>query len=552
MKKQKLISILICMSIVVILSIVIPLVYHSESISINTEDAIPFNNNWEYTDSEGTVQKVTLPVNLEIKPNEDLVLKNTFPQNFPQGWTFCFRSSLQSIKLVVDGEIIYQRGQDCSNHFGDCVGSSWNLVRIPNEFQGKDFSLILNSPYKAYSGISNEVFYGSKSAAIFKIISEYRLGFAIAIFILALGIIMLIFSLVMVFKLSDYWNVVFLSLFAISISFWLIGESRMLQFLIGNQFFISNISYFALLIIPITFIYYISSACDFHQKNLLNKIAIVCYCNFILCNTLHFLNIFNFYQTMFISHIIILFCCGYFFLILFREYKKYKNKNAMHILLSFAVLAIFVIAELLNFYLTHSTYISKYLRSGILLYIFISVILSFTRIKSISQINQERHYFKKLAYIDYLTSGKNRTAFCRDAELLDLNGKDEIYVVQFDLNGLKEVNDNYGHIAGDKVIINAYYCIKSEFGQIGTCYRIGGDEFTCIIKNVSEEQIEKAVVKLQEKIVECCVNQPHSFSIAVGFAKYDKNNDLNFEATCFRADQLMYENKNLYKDNNII
>jgi len=124
MKKQKLISILICMSVVVILSIIIPIVNDSESISINTEEAIPFNTNWEYTAPDGTVQNLTLPLNIDVEPNEDLVLNNTFPQDLSEDLTFCFRSSLQSIKIIVDGGIIYQRGQDCSKNFENCIGSS--------------------------------------------------------------------------------------------------------------------------------------------------------------------------------------------------------------------------------------------------------------------------------------------------------------------------------------------------------------------------------------------------------------------------------------------
>ena len=195
----------------------------------------------------------------------------------------------------------------------------------------------------------------------------------------------------------------------------------------------------------------------------------------------------------------------------------------------------------------HNSYNSKFLRTGILLYILISLILSYSRVKSISKISQERKYYKKLAYVDLLTSAKNRTAYYRDVDNLIKEEQNEIFVALFDINGLKEINDTYGHVNGDKAIKDAYNCIQSEFGKIGTCYRIGGDEFTCIIRNANFEQIEKAILRLHSKASQYDSDRIYHFSIAVGVSSYDKNIDSTFEMACSRADEKMYQNKNSSK-----
>ena len=53
--------------------------------------------------------------------------------------------------------------------------------------------------------------------------------------------------------------------------------------------------------------------------------------------------------------------------------------------------------------------------------------------------------------------------------------------ISIDLNGLKRVNDTYGHVAGDELIRAAADCMKNSFNEYGKIYRIGGDEFAVII-----------------------------------------------------------------------
>lgn len=66
-------------------------------------------------------------------------------------------------------------------------------------------------------------------------------------------------------------------------------------------------------------------------------------------------------------------------------------------------------------------------------------------------------------------------------------------VVTFDLNNLKNCNDNYGHRVGDAYIINAARIIENTFERYGKCYRIGGDEFCCIIPKGKSVDIERVI-----------------------------------------------------------
>ena len=83
----------------------------------------------------------------------------------------------------------------------------------------------------------------------------------------------------------------------------------------------------------------------------------------------------------------------------------------------------------------------------------------------------------QIAYVDNLTEIPNRVS-C-DKRLLELAESTSNYcILSLDLNGLKEVNDNAGHPAGDRLLKSFAGALRDVFEGTGECFRIGGDEFT--------------------------------------------------------------------------
>lgn len=84
---------------------------------------------------------------------------------------------------------------------------------------------------------------------------------------------------------------------------------------------------------------------------------------------------------------------------------------------------------------------------------------------------------------DELTGVYNRHAYEQDILHIEKNGiGDDLWFIGFDLNGLKRVNDVKGHSAGDELIIAMSDCIKDAISKYGKVYRVGGDEFTAILR----------------------------------------------------------------------
>ncbi|MBP5684057.1 MAG: diguanylate cyclase, partial [Bacilli bacterium] len=124
-------------------------------------------------------------------------------------------------------------------------------------------------------------------------------------------------------------------------------------------------------------------------------------------------------------------------------------------------------------------------------------------------------------------------------------------IIVFDINGLKEINDNKGHEEGDNSIINTTSVITTVFGADHT-YRIGGDEFIVILENVSQEEIEAYFIKVRKESDKFNESNPDLItpvSFSMGAATYRKELDKDYKAVFKRADEAMYRNKGLYYKN---
>lgn len=148
---------------------------------------------------------------------------------------------------------------------------------------------------------------------------------------------------------------------------------------------------------------------------------------------------------------------------------------------------------------------------------------------------------------DSLTGLKNKNSFSVDLHNIEAGNTERYAISTIDLNGLKHINDTRGHQAGDLYIQRAGTVIKNamkDTAHIG--YRMGGDEFAVVMKDVEIEDIKAFVERLNKETEDINKNSGLTVSMSVGYAKFDKDKDRNFSMTMERSDAMMYENKRLY------
>lgn len=163
-------------------------------------------------------------------------------------------------------------------------------------------------------------------------------------------------------------------------------------------------------------------------------------------------------------------------------------------------------------------------------------------------ITERKKYQDKLEYLSYtdiLTGAKNRTYFEEVEKRYSEEGKLPLGVIMGDANGLKLVNDTFGHRQGDKLLTDITEVLKNVSKNVGEVFRIGGDEFIILVPEASLKQCEELILEIEEKCNQY-KNDLFNISISLGAAvKYDAKKDI-YEVIK-EAEDKVYRNKLLQK-----
>jgi diguanylate cyclase (GGDEF)-like protein len=150
------------------------------------------------------------------------------------------------------------------------------------------------------------------------------------------------------------------------------------------------------------------------------------------------------------------------------------------------------------------------------------------------------------SYGDVMTGLYNRRAYHDHLDRLrDRTSLEDIVIIVFDVNGLKFVNDNLGHAAGDELINGAAETILNAFSEHGKCYRIGGDEF-CAILDKPVENLKMIMRKFDYSVSSWEGELVKNLSISYGVVRAADYEDAAIDDLIYRADEKMYKKKKEY------
>ena len=155
---------------------------------------------------------------------------------------------------------------------------------------------------------------------------------------------------------------------------------------------------------------------------------------------------------------------------------------------------------------------------------------------------------ERMANIDPMTGVKSKHAFMvREREIdaaLDERKLEEFAIVVCDVNGLKKINDTLGHKAGDEYICSACKMVCEIFSH-SPVYRVGGDEFVAILTG-RDYILRKDLVRLLHNRSVANISAG-GVVISGGISDFVPGKDRKFHDVFERADELMYEEKQLLK-----
>lgn len=513
------------------------------NLSIFNDPEYTLNTGWLYVDDSGNSHQVTLPAKLDAGSNRSVAINRTLPANLDFMMNLSMLTSHQDIEVYLDSKMIYFRYNEPSDHLFDIPSANvWDVIRLPVHSEGKLLTIKISSPYKDYAGSINEVYLGSTAALLMRTLRTSGLSFILALVTFLMGVIMHLAYSYIKRLVTINRSIFYLGLFSILCSTWLIMESSMMQIIITNEYVISALTYLTLMTFPIPIIIFISYLPNYHYKKFITCMTYIVTSSAFLLIVLQLFNIMDFHESSYIVRyeLFIILCCIVITLLL--ELFRYNNKEVRVFGIASIILFIFGILELATYRVRNSN-IGVVFQIGFILFI---IILSWDAMRKAADIinmsNSAKHY-KFLATKDLLTRCRNRVSYARDMDKVDLGRDITMFIT--DMDNMKEINDTYGHHAGDEVIILCSQCLLKVFGR--RVYRIGGDEFVSIQYDLKQEQIDMLLKEFDEECIKVNKDSPYKFTMSVGYARFDKAVDKTIYDTVNRADQDMYEKKNRKK-----
>lgn len=147
-----------------------------------------------------------------------------------------------------------------------------------------------------------------------------------------------------------------------------------------------------------------------------------------------------------------------------------------------------------------------------------------------------------LSFHDQLTGLYNRHYFENEIKRLEGSREYPIAIISADLDGLKKINDTFGHLEGDRYIKNCADVLKESIRAYDILARVGGDEFALVLLRTDEETGNGIIKRICHKINQHNKKSTLTLSISMGLA-INEDGSQSLEETYHKADRLMYSEK---------
>lgn len=149
---------------------------------------------------------------------------------------------------------------------------------------------------------------------------------------------------------------------------------------------------------------------------------------------------------------------------------------------------------------------------------------------------------EEIARIDGITELFNRRHFDeRMREEIDRHSRygDILSILLIDLDNFKKYNDTFGHLAGDRLLVQAAGIIKSSIRSSDQAFRYGGDEFAVILPNSSTMDSFSVAERMRERIAEAMAARQLDLSVSIGVASWPGDGS-TLDELCYAADMALY------------
>ncbi len=168
--------------------------------------------------------------------------------------------------------------------------------------------------------------------------------------------------------------------------------------------------------------------------------------------------------------------------------------------------------------------------------------------KDVTELKEMEEKLRTLSLTDELTGIYNRRGFFTMVEQrlkLARRQRKGLFTLYADVDGLKKINDTFGHQEGDQALIDIANVLGATFRESDIVARLGGDEFVVIPVGTAGDNIELIADRLQKNLDSHAAkeNRKYKLSVSMGISYYDTESPCSIDELLKQGEKLMYEHK---------
>lgn len=517
------------------------------------EKRICVSDDWKY-EAFRSGKDISVKDFVERYPMESqqvYTMKGMLPDNLTGAEALYFYSQNLEVTVRVDNRVIYKL--EAVNNRG-VTGAVENIVPLPHNAAGKEVTIIYHSDgFYRYKAI-DAVYLGEESEFVKSVFLKQLPLLVLSFLCFSIALIQLVISIVI--RGENTYQMHYLGWATLVYSLWIFGASRVVDFFSGYRLSGQNIRYFALAMLAYPLLKYVYLRFRIKQGFLDKCLKVITFFNFLIVLALYCAGIYL-ERSVFVTYSILIATLIRILYVQIGECKqsrKGKGEKPIYGILNFIGIGLMTAGLLVDIVRYMFSLGDGWLYFSPIGFLVMICVLSFRSVEGaldMMRLGKCSENVKQLAYFDILTQVYNRTALNEDMEKYEKSKKERknFGIVVFDVNNLKWVNDNLGHLAGDKLLQDSAEVIRDGFEGYGKTYRFGGDEFVVVMEEGAKEkyaygiqQMEKLLAKHNEKC-----KRDEKISIAYGVAYYDGSDEQTLWQVQESADGQMYERKRKMK-----
>ncbi len=485
-----------------------------------------------------------------LKRGDVIELGNRLPKDLKDAQTLSFLLYLCTVEVTLDGQPIYTYGMD-SYKEGTLVGTGYHYIPLPEDAAGKEIRIRLTvGEDNAFGSLSSPALVDTANAwqefARTHIVTVF-----ICVFLTVLGAVLTIFSAIAFCFNHNFLRVFYIGVFSFLMGLWSMSNTKILQIFHVDLVDQTLAEYLMLYLAAVVFFLILGEmnkqAARWKQYMIRGLTALLAAFT-LLAVVLQYLNIQHYPRLLSYFHILGGLSLLLAALCLIPTEKEKRPEDNKALLIALVVLGGFVALDLLRFNLQKYMFkkeiwmTNSVIPIGTLFFVLILLISYLSYIYHILVTRAEKEWLEELAYYDSLCHTFNRTRCNETFARLDA-GETQYALINLDLNGLKTINDTYGHTKGDLLLQEFAEILSEVFADVGEVYRMGGDEFLVVVTEECFAKIDGALARMEQLEKKRSGELSFSIDASYGVAKSGECRPAKTEKVYTLADQRMYEMK---------